>query len=203
MPSFSSRGFTSVSISARNSCGTPGSSTMMCPRASSHSPGAVPRGFFRTVAPSITMACRSLISGMARPNRRNLSWMERNTSSSRKSFRPSKSATVWRVRSSSVGPRPPDDTITSARSSACSNDERISSGRVADHGLVHHAQADLIQLRCQEKGIGVQPKRGEQFGTDCDDLSLHVLRVLLDEAEQAQATRVSAASGSGTAHLVS
>ena len=61
--------------------------------------------------------------------------------------------------------------------------------RIADYSFVHHAQADLVQLRCEEKGIGVQAKRSEEFGTDRDDLSLHALRVLLDEAEGAQATR--------------
>ena len=83
MPSLARRGFTSASNSARSSAGTPGSRITMWPFASSQSPGAVPRGFGSTVAPSGTMAWRALISGMARPNRRNRSWMWRRMASSR------------------------------------------------------------------------------------------------------------------------
>ena len=45
--------------------------------------------------------------------------------------------------------------------------------RIADDGLVHHANADLIQFGGEKKGIGVQPVGREQFGADGDNFCPH------------------------------
>ena len=44
---------------------------------------------------------------------------------------------------------------------------------IADHRLARDFNAQAIELRGEEKGIGVDPVRGEQFRSDCDDFSLH------------------------------
>ena len=44
---------------------------------------------------------------------------------------------------------------------------------VADHGLARDFDAQAVELRGKEKGIGVDPVRGEQFRSDCDDFSFH------------------------------
>ncbi len=46
-------------------------------------------------------------------------------------------------------------------------------GRIADHGFVSHANAELVQLGGEEKRIGIEPVRREQFRTDCDDFRPH------------------------------
>ena len=82
--------------------------------------GAVPFGFSTGMAPSGMYACRSLFFVITNPRLRNrLSICSRRPSSST-SFLPVTSATLSRVRSSWVGPRPPLVTTTSERSSALS-----------------------------------------------------------------------------------
>ncbi len=44
---------------------------------------------------------------------------------------------------------------------------------VADHRFARDFDAQPIELRGEEKGIGVHPVRGEQFRSDCDDFSFH------------------------------
>jgi hypothetical protein len=83
-----------------------------------HRPGAVPRGFSSTSAPSGTMAWRRLSAGISRLKLRKRASIARTTASSRRKGRPSSSATVSRVRSSSVGPRPPLAMTTGTRLSA-------------------------------------------------------------------------------------
>src|SRR3984893_13673130 len=109
---------------AFNSCGGPGRSTTICPRASSQSPGAVPRALSRTVAPSGTSAWRAFTVDIGRPICRKRASILLMTSALRSSFRPSKPATASRVRSSSVGPRPPLAITSSARSIAWANASR-------------------------------------------------------------------------------
>src|SRR6266404_7034984 len=45
---------------------------------------------------------------------------------------------------------------------------------IADNGLVADIDAELIQLFCEEEGIGVLPEWGEQLRADGDDLGSHV-----------------------------
>ena len=100
------------------SSGTPGRRTIVEPPAATRKPGADPRGFARTTAPSITSACFSFTSGISRPRRRKRSLRRRRIASSRTSARPSTFATASFVRSSSVGPSPPVTTRSGARESA-------------------------------------------------------------------------------------
>ena len=44
---------------------------------------------------------------------------------------------------------------------------------VADHRLARDLDAQPVELRGEEKGIGVDPVRGQQFRSDCDDFSFH------------------------------
>ena len=44
---------------------------------------------------------------------------------------------------------------------------------VADHRLTRDFDAQTIELRGKKKGIGVDPVRGEEFRSDCDDFSFH------------------------------
>ena len=81
-------------------------------------PGAVPCGLCSTVAPSGTIACTLVRSGMGRLRlSKKLLMCASTAASSRNSF-PSNCATRSRVRSSEVGPSPPVVMIRSARASA-------------------------------------------------------------------------------------
>ena len=44
---------------------------------------------------------------------------------------------------------------------------------IADHRLARHLDAEPVELRGEEKGIGIDPVRGQQFRSDCDDFSFH------------------------------
>ena len=44
---------------------------------------------------------------------------------------------------------------------------------IADHRFPRDFDAEPIELRGEEKGIGVDPVRGQQFRSDCDDFSFH------------------------------
>src|SRR5580704_5121691 len=115
------RGSTCSRKSGLSSRGGPGSSATMRPLSSIHRPGAVPRGFSSTSAPSGTMAWRRFTAGMSRLKLRNLASIARTTSSFRCRRRPRRSATVSRVRSSSVGPKPPLAITTGTRFNASRN----------------------------------------------------------------------------------
>ena len=58
--------------------------------------------------------------------------------------------------------------------------ERVAKGgahfvwRVADDGLVGHANAQAVQFIREEKGIRVQAIRSKKFRTDSDDLRIHL-----------------------------
>src|SRR6516164_1694008 len=88
-----------------------------------------PRGFSSTSAPSGTMACRRFTAGMSRLKLRKRASMARTTSSLRSKRRPSRSARVSRVRSSSVGPRPPLAITTGTRFKASRKASASSSRR--------------------------------------------------------------------------
>ncbi len=112
-----------------SSAGGPGSRSSTCPSCSSHSPGAVPKPFGRTSAPSGTMACRRLISGMRAPRAANRRRIASTRSGCSRSARPVTADTASRVRSSSVGPSPPHSTTRSVRASAARRTASRSAGR--------------------------------------------------------------------------
>src|SRR5665213_2550165 len=119
-----SRGSTCAANMAFSSCGGPGSKMKMRSAASIQRPGAVPRSLSRTIAPSGTFACRLFTSDIARPSWRKRASILLITAGSRDIFLPSRSATASRVRSSSVGPRPPLAIINSTRFAASSKAAR-------------------------------------------------------------------------------
>ena len=89
----------------------------------------MPWTFGSTVKPSGTCACTRLRSGSGRPRRAKRSSIIAITDGSWWRPRPKCSATVSRVRSSCVGPRPPETSTTSESSSASASAARMSAER--------------------------------------------------------------------------
>jgi len=114
---------------------------MRCPESSSHSPGAV-RADFPEFGTSGTIAWRTFSSGIAAHAAKTvLDKMQDRVIPC--SLRPSNSATVSRVRSSWVGPNPPDEMINSTRPSA-SRTLRATIPVVGRNRLAHHLNADTV-----------------------------------------------------------
>ena len=82
------------------------------------SPGAVPGICSMNAAPTGLVAWRRLFMGMRRPRPENIPMMRSSISSSASSGTPITAAMASRVRSSCVGPRPPQQMTASLRSSA-------------------------------------------------------------------------------------
>ena len=122
--STSSRTDSSIALSSR---GGPGSSSTACCPASSQRPGAVPLALSMTRAPAGTIACRRLMAGISMRRDSNRALILAVIRSSSDSGRSSTPATTSRVRSSSVGPSPPQQTTRSALLSANRSAEAISS----------------------------------------------------------------------------
>ena len=95
--------------------GGPGIATMAPPLRSAHQPGAVPIGLGSAWAEGIRVACLMLVSGIGKPRLANwaLRWASRSSWIAISS--PNTAAMVSRVRSSDVGPRPPDVRVMSER----------------------------------------------------------------------------------------
>lgn len=110
-----------------SSRGGPGSRNNSLPPVSMTCPGAVPCEFGSTRAPSRIKAWRRLRSVIARLNLRKRAAMPSNTSASNCSSRPRARAAPSRVRSSSVGPSPPETITSSARARHCWMASAISS----------------------------------------------------------------------------
>ena len=87
--------------------GTPGRMTISLPSRSAQKPGAVPRGFSRTRAPTMKSACFALQAGIAKPRRAKRWRIFSRNASLRSSRAPSQRATAATVTSSAVGPSPP------------------------------------------------------------------------------------------------
>ena len=77
-------------------------------------------------------------------------------------WRCSKSATVSRVRSSSVGPSPPLEITSETRFSASRNASASKFAIVANDGLAQHFDAELVQLFGEKQRVGVQAVRRKQ-----------------------------------------
>ena len=101
--------------------GTPGIATMRLPFLRTSQPGAVPSGFGSARAEGMSQACFVLRSGMVRPRPANHARRSASSTASTAGVSPSAAAIASRVRSSSVGPRPPVATTSSLRASARSN----------------------------------------------------------------------------------
>src|SRR5271157_2002570 len=80
------------------------------------------------VAPAGKNACFALLAAIGRPHWRKRSSIRANCSGSDLRGTPRKSATAAAVLSSSVGPRPPDTTVISARSIVCAKASAMSGG---------------------------------------------------------------------------
>ena len=167
------RGSTCALNMAFNSCGGPGSRITMRPLASSHSPGAVPRSFSRTVAPSGTMAWRAFTSDIARPSWRKRASILLITAGSRAE-----------LAAQQIGHGVARAIVFGGAEAAAGDHELDALARfiesftqrreiVADHGLARDFDAQPVELRGEKKGIGVDPVRGQQFRSDCDDFSFH------------------------------
>ena len=102
----------------RISRGGPGKSVTVVFSCSRNNPGAVPFGLSRTSAPSITIACRELRSGILRPKLSKRPRIHSSTFSSSNSRLPNARAATLRVISSSVGPSPPVVITTRERRTA-------------------------------------------------------------------------------------
>ena len=117
-----SRGLHSASYIGSSSLGGPGSRTtiLRCrpTTVSMYCPGALPLAFGITSAPSITSAWRALFSGIDMRRAANRLYIAVRISASLRSPTPSAAAAASRVRSSSVGPSPPEKITMSARAIA-------------------------------------------------------------------------------------
>ena len=158
--------------------GGPGSRTMMCSRPSncplSHWPGAVPLGFGRTVAPSSTSACFVLLGDIFHPRSAKRCSRRARISGSRRRVTPSASATASRVRSSSVGPRPPMKMRMSERKRPCCSGFDQATQIIADDALENYVNAQQVELLGEVERVGVHAEGREHLGAHRDDFGIHV-----------------------------
>jgi len=130
-----SKGSTDSANIGCNSTGGPGSITSQLARSPARkglgrtsiaSPGAVPCGLGRTIAPAGTSACTRFRAGISRRRHSKKCRMCARTAASSCSALPSNCAIKSRVRSSEVGPSPPVVITRSARASASPTAWRMS-----------------------------------------------------------------------------
>ena len=103
---------------------------------SSRKPGAVPIGFGSTSAPSGNHACCALFSVISRPTLRKKARIVSSTAGSSRCARPKACASTAEVRSSRVGPRPPETSTMSLRSRRAPEGVDHVGGIVAHRGVV-------------------------------------------------------------------
>ncbi len=131
----SSRGSTWSCIMRFISRGTPGMQATKHRRdpptavSCSANPGAVPIGLARTSAPRGRSACLRLLSVIGRPNLANKAAIAASAAALRSRPTPAAMATASAVRSSEVGPSPPDTKQRSACAAASCKAATISSTR--------------------------------------------------------------------------
>ena len=109
------RGETSYAHMRCISRGGPGIATIIPSSRSTHQPGAVPIGLAIACADGMSVACLTFVSGIGKPRLANKPLRCSSRSSCTAIFSPQTLAMVSRVRSSEVGPRPPDVSVTSER----------------------------------------------------------------------------------------
>ena len=136
---------------------------------SSHSPGAVPFGFGTISAPSGTIACRRLMSGICSPRLANRA-AERSTVASSSPHRAPER----------LGDDVPRQVIVGRAEAAREHDEIRASkrrredgaevlARVSDDRLRAHADAVLGQALGDEQRVGIETRRRQQLAADGDD----------------------------------
>ena len=142
---------------------------------SMYCPGALPLALGITSAPSITSAWRALFSGIFMRRAAKRLYIAVRISALRRSPTPSAAAAAWRVRSSSVGPRPPEKITMSARSEG--NPRRAGQvfQVVADDGLEGDRDAQLVEPRRQVERVGVLPEGRQHLRPGGNNLSNHAL----------------------------
>ena len=165
-----SRSATTRSTIGFNSAGGPGSSSRTRPSCSSHKPGAVPNPFGMTSAPSGTIACRRLMSGIRAPRAANRWRMPSRIPACSRSARPVTADTASRVRSSSVGPSPPHSTTSSVRASAARRTASRSSRRSPTIAFARTSMPYSFSRSVMNERVGVEPRRHEQFAAHRDNL---------------------------------
>src|ERR1700675_3621941 len=123
------------------------------------------------VAPLIMSACFRLLLGMAMRQVAARACRAATWVLSRCSVSESASAAASRVRSSSVGPRPPMRMMMSGRTGAGGLYQGFSA--VRHNGFECHHDANLVKLLSQIKRVGVLPVWGEHLRADGDDFRFH------------------------------
>ena len=167
------RGSTCSRSMRSSSRGTPGMQKKSARPCSSRKPGAVPIGFGSTSAPSGNHACCALFSDISRPTLRKNARIVSSTAGSSRCARPKACASTAEVRSSRVGPRPPDTSTMSLRSRRAL--ERVDHVRriVAHRGVVVRLDVEAEQLLGEERLVGVDDLAAQQLVADREDLRLH------------------------------
>ena len=171
----SSRGTIASCSSPRISRGTPGMVATKRPWASSiQTPGAEPWRFSSSAAPSGSMNCRALLSGIARPKRaRQRSASFASAGSCSTSGRSNASARLSCVRSSAVGPRPPVVSTAPVRASASRTALDDVVRRVTHGGAAHDAYAEVGEGARDVDGVGVHGESEQQLVADGDEFEVH------------------------------
>jgi hypothetical protein len=113
----SSRGSTRSRHIRFISWGGPGRATITLPPVRTSQPGAVPTGFSRASPEGMSQACLRFASGIERPRASKRRAAARGTSST-EGVSPTTAEIASRLRSSSVGPRPPPTITRSDRDRA-------------------------------------------------------------------------------------
>ena len=156
------------------SYGTPGTAYTTLPSPTGqHRPGAVPIGFGSGSPPSGTSAWRRLFCGMSRSRVRNIVAMCSASSMRRTSGTPISSAIASRVRSSWVGPIPPQMSTASARDEQVA--QRLDDARlvVADHAVLVGVDARRGELLADPGTVGVDDLAEQQLRTDRKNFTSH------------------------------
>ena len=156
------------------SYGTPGTAYTTLPSPTGqHRPGAVPIGFGSGSPPSGTSAWRRLFCGMSRRRVRNIVAMCSASSMRRTSGTPISSAIASRVRSSWVGPIPPQMSTASLRDEQVA--QRLDDPRlvVADHPVLVGVDARRGELLADPGAVGVDDLAEQQLRTDRKNFASH------------------------------
>ena len=168
-----SQGLTSFRNMGCSSCGGPGSSTAHLP------PGLCLEQHARRRAVGVVqLCCRARAhtpafrcsAGMVRPQAVKNARMRASSSSSKRSSSSKARATVCLVRSSSVGPSPPENTSRSLRLHGKAHHAFQPGGVVAHHALKVHGDAKLRQLLRKELRVRVQNVAQQKLGAHGNDL---------------------------------
>ena len=144
---------------------------------STHQPGAVPRGLGMAVAEGMSIVCLRLRSAKATPRAVKKARRRCSASVSTNISSPRTCVIASRVRSSSVGPRPPVMMMTSERARALLDGLGEALEVIADGGLVVEVDADGGEAGGDVLGVGVEDFAEEDLGADGDEFGAHGGRI--------------------------